>query len=147
LDIGPDSLFVNVGERTNVTGSRAFARLVKDGERIAGAFGYIREDGRFVVFEAPAVILATGGIGKTFKVTSNSWEYTGDGHALALLAGAKLLNMEFVEGKPVGTRVRLIEAGAFCRHDRVEADPRADGGDPAQCLGAIRDDAHRNLPL
>ena len=73
--------------------------LVRDG-RIAGAFGYIRESGRFVEFEAPAVILATGGIGKTFKVTSNSWEYTGDGHALALLAGAKLMNMEFVQFHP-----------------------------------------------
>src|SRR3984893_7502092 len=73
--------------------------LVRDG-RIAGAFGYIRESGRFVEFEAPAVILATGGIGKTFKVTSNSWEYTGDGHALALLAGAKLMNMEFVQSHP-----------------------------------------------
>ena len=74
--------------------------LIKDGERIAGAFGYIRESGQFVLFEAPAVILATGGIGKTFKVTSNSWEYTGDGHALALLAGATLLNMEFVQFHP-----------------------------------------------
>jgi succinate dehydrogenase / fumarate reductase flavoprotein subunit len=73
--------------------------LSRDG-RIAGAFGYIRESGRFVVFEAPAVILATGGIGKTFKVSSNSWEYTGDGHALALLAGAKLMNMEFVQFHP-----------------------------------------------
>ena len=73
-----------------------------DGGRIAGAFGYFRDTGRFVLFEAPAVILATGGIGKTFKVTSNSWEYTGDGHALALLAGAKLLNMEFVQLHPTG---------------------------------------------
>ncbi|HEV2255968.1 MAG TPA: fumarate reductase/succinate dehydrogenase flavoprotein subunit, partial [Streptosporangiaceae bacterium] len=70
--------------------------------RIAGAFGYFRDTGRFVVFEAPAVILATGGIGKTYKVTSNSWEYTGDGHALALRAGAKLLNMEFVQLHPTG---------------------------------------------
>ncbi len=58
------------------------------GGRIAGAFGYFRATGRFVLFEAPAVVLASGGIGKTFKVTSNSWEYTGDGHALALRAGA-----------------------------------------------------------
>src|SRR5712671_3869511 len=77
-------------------------RLVKDGDAIAGAFGYIRESGQFVLFEAPAVVLATGGIGKTFKVTSNSWEYTGDGHALALLAGANLLNMEFVQFHPTG---------------------------------------------
>ncbi|HME67994.1 MAG TPA: fumarate reductase/succinate dehydrogenase flavoprotein subunit [Streptosporangiaceae bacterium] len=70
--------------------------------RIAGAFGYFRDTGRFVTFEAPAVVLATGGIGKTYKVTSNSWEYTGDGHALALRAGAKLLNMEFVQLHPTG---------------------------------------------
>src|SRR6202012_4807489 len=62
--------------------------IIKDdvgpGGRVAGAFGYWRESGRFVQFKAPAIILATGGIGKSFKVTSNSWEYTGDGHALAL---------------------------------------------------------------
>ena len=76
--------------------------LLKDGDRIAGAFGYWRESGRFVVFEAPAVILATGGIGKSWQVTSNSWEYTGDGHALALRAGATLVNMEFVQFHPTG---------------------------------------------
>ncbi|MGH7747376.1 MAG: FAD-binding protein, partial [Candidatus Dormibacteria bacterium] len=65
-------------------------------------FGYVRDSGGFVLFEAPAVVLATGGIGKAYKVTSNSWEYTGDGHALALLAGAKLLNMEFVQLHPTG---------------------------------------------
>jgi len=70
--------------------------------RISGAFGYWRETGRFVVFEAPSVVLATGGIGKSFKVTSNSWEYTGDGHALALRAGASLINMEFVQFHPTG---------------------------------------------
>jgi succinate dehydrogenase / fumarate reductase flavoprotein subunit len=70
--------------------------------RISGAFGYWRETGRFVTFEAPSVILATGGIGKSFKVTSNSWEYTGDGHALAMRAGASLINMEFVQFHPTG---------------------------------------------
>jgi succinate dehydrogenase / fumarate reductase flavoprotein subunit len=70
--------------------------------KISGAFGYWRETGRFVTFEAPSVILATGGIGKSFKVTSNSWEYTGDGHALALRAGASLINMEFVQFHPTG---------------------------------------------
>jgi succinate dehydrogenase / fumarate reductase flavoprotein subunit len=70
--------------------------------RIAGAFGYWRESGRFVLFEAPAVVLATGGIGKSFKVTSNSWEYTGDGHSLAMRAGATLINMEFVQFHPTG---------------------------------------------
>ncbi|MCV7277975.1 fumarate reductase/succinate dehydrogenase flavoprotein subunit [Mycolicibacter arupensis] len=69
---------------------------------ISGAFGYWRESGNFVLFEAPAIVLATGGIGKSFKVTSNSWEYTGDGHALALRAGATLINMEFVQFHPTG---------------------------------------------
>jgi succinate dehydrogenase flavoprotein subunit len=77
-------------------------QLLKDGERIAGAFGYMRESGRFIVFEAPAVVLATGGIGKAYQVTSNSWEYTGDGHALALAAGADLIDMEFVQFHPTG---------------------------------------------
>ncbi|MFI1155760.1 fumarate reductase/succinate dehydrogenase flavoprotein subunit [Streptomyces sioyaensis] len=75
---------------------------LKDGDRVSGAFCYERESGRFFVLEAPAVVLATGGIGKSFKVTSNSWEYTGDGHALALLAGAPLINMEFVQFHPTG---------------------------------------------
>src|SRR3954451_14947329 len=74
--------------------------LMKDGDRISGAFGYWRETGSFIAFEAPAIVLATGGIGKSFKVTSNSWEYTGDGHAMALRAGAKLINMEFVQFHP-----------------------------------------------
>ncbi|MGW0840727.1 fumarate reductase/succinate dehydrogenase flavoprotein subunit [Streptomyces sp. NPDC002787] len=77
-------------------------RVLKDGSRVSGVFGYERESGRFFVLEAPAVVIATGGIGKSFKVTSNSWEYTGDGHALALLAGAPLLNMEFVQFHPTG---------------------------------------------
>ncbi|GGO34468.1 fumarate reductase/succinate dehydrogenase flavoprotein subunit [Streptomyces lasiicapitis] len=77
-------------------------RVLKDGEQVSGAFCYERESGRFFVIEAPSVVLATGGIGKSFKVTSNSWEYTGDGHALALLAGAPLLNMEFVQFHPTG---------------------------------------------
>ncbi|MFE5591672.1 fumarate reductase/succinate dehydrogenase flavoprotein subunit [Streptomyces sp. NPDC056549] len=78
-------------------------RILKDGDgRVSGVFCYERESGRFLVLEAPAVVLATGGIGKSFKVTSNSWEYTGDGHALALLAGAPLVNMEFVQFHPTG---------------------------------------------
>ncbi|GAA1763882.1 fumarate reductase/succinate dehydrogenase flavoprotein subunit [Luedemannella helvata] len=75
--------------------------IVNDG-RIAGAFGYYRESGDFVLFEAPAIVLATGGVGKSYKVTSNSWEYTGDGHALALRAGATLINMEFLQFHPTG---------------------------------------------
>jgi succinate dehydrogenase / fumarate reductase, flavoprotein subunit len=70
--------------------------------RVAGAFGYWRETGRFVVFNAPSVVLATGGIGKSYQVTSNSWEYTGDGHALAMRTGASLINMEFVQFHPTG---------------------------------------------
>lgn len=77
-------------------------RVLKDGPAVSGVFGYERETGRFFVAEAPSVVLATGGIGKSFKVTSNSWEYTGDGHALALLAGAPLVNMEFVQFHPTG---------------------------------------------
>jgi succinate dehydrogenase / fumarate reductase, flavoprotein subunit len=77
-------------------------RVLKDGPRVSGVFAYDRETGRFFVLGAPAVVIATGGIGKSFKVTSNSWEYTGDGHALALLAGAPLLNMEFVQFHPTG---------------------------------------------
>ncbi len=76
--------------------------LLKDGDRMSGAFGYWRETGRFIAFDSPAVVLATGGIGKSWKVTSNSWEYTGDGHALAMRAGAGLINMEFVQFHPTG---------------------------------------------
>ena len=76
--------------------------LLKDGERIAGAFGYERERGRFHLFKAKAVVLASGGIGRAFKVTSNSWEYTGDGQALAYRAGAELIDMEFVQFHPTG---------------------------------------------
>jgi succinate dehydrogenase / fumarate reductase flavoprotein subunit len=76
--------------------------LLKDGNRIAGALGYDRDRGRFKVFVAKAVVLATGGIGRAFSVTSNSWEYTGDGHALAYNAGAALQDMEFVQFHPTG---------------------------------------------
>ncbi|UVT25143.1 fumarate reductase/succinate dehydrogenase flavoprotein subunit [Rhodococcus pyridinivorans] len=89
--------------RVRVFAECTITELLKDDEgRIAGAFGYWRETGRFVLFEAPAVVIATGGIGKSWKVTSNSWEYTGDGHALALRAGATLINMEFVQFHPTG---------------------------------------------
>ena len=77
-------------------------QLLKDGDRIAGAFGYWREQGRFVVFKAKSVIICTGGIGKAWKITSNSWEYTGDGMALAYEAGADLMDMEFVQFHPTG---------------------------------------------
>jgi succinate dehydrogenase / fumarate reductase flavoprotein subunit len=76
--------------------------LLHDGERIAGALAYDRERGRFRVFRARAVVLATGGIGRAYSISSNSWEYTGDGHALAYLAGAALQDMEFVQFHPTG---------------------------------------------
>jgi len=114
---GDPEAMIKVYAETTIT------RLVKDGDRIAGAFGYLRDTGRFVLFEAPAVILATGGIGKAFKVTSNSWEYTGDGHALALLAGAKLLNMEFVQFHPTHMVWPLSVRGLL-----VTESVRGDGG-------------------
>ena len=76
--------------------------LLKDGDRMAGALGYRRETGDPLVFKAKAVVLATGGVGKAFKITSNSWEYTADGHALAYWAGADLIDMEFVQFHPTG---------------------------------------------
>jgi succinate dehydrogenase / fumarate reductase flavoprotein subunit len=93
---GDPEAMIKVFAETTIT------ELLLDGGRIAGALGYLRDTGRFVLFETPAIVLATGGIGKTYKVTSNSWEYTGDGHALALRAGATLLNMEFVQLHPTG---------------------------------------------
>ncbi|GAA1289325.1 succinate dehydrogenase flavoprotein subunit [Planotetraspora silvatica] len=93
---GDPEAFIKVFAECTIT------RLLKDGDAIAGAFGYWRETGDFIVFDAPAVVLATGGIGKSYVVTSNSWEYTGDGHALAVLAGAKLINMEFIQFHPTG---------------------------------------------
>jgi succinate dehydrogenase / fumarate reductase flavoprotein subunit len=77
-------------------------KLLKDGDRVVGAFGYDRERGRFKVFKTKAVVLATGGIGRAYKITSNSWEYTGDGQSLAYHAGAELIDMEFVQFHPTG---------------------------------------------
>src|SRR5580704_10396865 len=91
-----------VHQGINVYMECCISRLLKDGDKIAGAFGYYREDGRYVLFKAKAVVLATGGVGKSFPVTSNSWEYTGDGHALAYDAGADLIDMEFVQFHPTG---------------------------------------------
>src|SRR4051812_39756641 len=76
--------------------------LLKDGDRVCGAVAYDRERGRFKAFAAKAVVLATGGVGRAFKITSNSWEYTGDGHALAYNAGAVLQDMEFIQFHPTG---------------------------------------------
>jgi succinate dehydrogenase / fumarate reductase flavoprotein subunit len=76
--------------------------LLKDGDRVVGAFGYEREHGRFKLFTAKAVVLATGGIGRAYKITSNSWEGTGDGHSLAYHAGAELMDMEFIQFHPTG---------------------------------------------
>jgi succinate dehydrogenase / fumarate reductase flavoprotein subunit len=96
ISLGDPEAMIKVFAETTIT------RLVCTSGAIAGAFGYRRDTGGFILFEAPAAVLATGGIGKSFKVTSNSWEYTGDGHALALLAGGTLLNMEFVQFHPTG---------------------------------------------
>lgn len=95
-DHGDAESFIKVFAELTVT------EILKEGDKIAGAYGYWRETGAEVLFEAPAVILATGGIGKSFKVTSNSWEGTGDGHALALKAGGRLVDMEFVQFHPTG---------------------------------------------
>src|ERR1700745_1205796 len=116
-EYGDPEAMIKVFAETTIT------RLVKDGDRIAGAFGYIRDTGRFVLFEAPAVILATGGGGEACNGTSNSWEYTGDGHALALLAGAKLLNMEFVQFHPTHMVWPLSVRGLL-----VTESVRGDGG-------------------
>ncbi len=109
--------------RIKIFAETTITRLLRDGERVAGAFGYVRDTGRFILFEAPAVIMATGGIGKSWKVTSNSWEYTGDGHALALLAGATLVNMEFVQFHPTGMVWPLSVKGLL-----VTESVRGDGG-------------------
>jgi succinate dehydrogenase / fumarate reductase flavoprotein subunit len=91
-----------VHQRIDVFMECTISRLLKDGDRIAGALGYWRESGRLILFKAKAVVLATGGIGKAYAVTSNSWEYTGDGHSLAFWAGADLIDMEFVQFHPTG---------------------------------------------
>jgi succinate dehydrogenase / fumarate reductase, flavoprotein subunit len=116
-EFGDPEAKIKVYAETTIT------RLLKDGGKIAGAFGYVRDTGNFVLFEAPTVILATGGIGRTFKVTSNSWEYSGDGHALALLAGASLMNMEFVQFHPTGMVWPLSVKGLL-----VTESVRGDGG-------------------
>ncbi len=97
--------------------------LIKDGARIAGAFGYDRERGLFHLFRARAVALCTGGIGRAFKITSNSWEYTGDGQAMAYDAGADLMDMEFVQFHPTGMVWPLSVAGIL-----VTEGVRGDGG-------------------
>src|ERR1700681_4244303 len=80
----------------------SIVRLLTDGEQVVGAFGYERERGRFKLFRSRAIVLATGGIGRAYKITSNSWEYTGDGYALAYNVGAELVDMEFVQFHPTG---------------------------------------------
>ncbi len=125
-------------------------RILKDADgRVAGVFCYERESGRFLVLEAPSVVLATGGIGKSFKVTSNSWEYTGDGHALALLAGAPLVNMEFVQFHPTGMVWPPSVKGIL-----VTESVRGDGGvlvhvrlRPRRLQGEVRGDRGGGRPL
>jgi succinate dehydrogenase / fumarate reductase, flavoprotein subunit len=91
-----------VHQGINVYMECAISKLFKDGDKISGAFGYFRQDGRYVLFKAKAVVLATGGVGRSFPVTSNSWEYTGDGQGLAYEVGADLIDMEFVQFHPTG---------------------------------------------
>ena len=103
--------------------------LLKDGDRIAGAFAYDRERGRFRVFKSKAVVMATGGVGRAFKITSNSWEYTGDGQALAYHAGAALQDMEFVQFHPDGhglaaERARHSRDRGRARRGRGAQEPR-----------------------
>jgi succinate dehydrogenase / fumarate reductase flavoprotein subunit len=95
-DHGDAESFIKVFAELTIT------EILKDNGKISGVYGYWRESGSEVLFEAPAVVLATGGIGKTFKITSNSWEGTGDGHALALKAGGRLKDMEFIQFHPTG---------------------------------------------
>ena len=146
---GDPGAMIKVYSETTIT------ELIKDADgRIAGAFGYFRDTGQFVFFEAPAVVLATGGIGKTYKVTSNSWEYTGDGLALALLAGANLLNMEFVQfhptqARPISVRDMLVTGrprrrrrARELRGQAVHVRLRA-----GRVPGAVRRDRGRGRPL
>ena len=94
--------FGDMEAKIKVFAECTITEILKENGKIAGAYGYWRESGEEVLFEAPAVIIATGGVGKTFKITSNSWEGTGDGHALALKAGANLVDMEFLQFHPTG---------------------------------------------
>jgi succinate dehydrogenase / fumarate reductase flavoprotein subunit len=94
--------FGDMEARIKVFAECTITEILKENGKIAGAYGYWRETGSEVLFEAPAVVIATGGVGKTFKITSNSWEGTGDGHALALKAGANLVDMEFLQFHPTG---------------------------------------------
>src|SRR5437016_1839103 len=97
--------------------------LLKEGDRVVGAFGYDRQRGRFLLFQARAIVLATGGIGRAYKITSNSWEYTGDGQTLAYNAGADLMDMEFVQFHPTGMIWPLSVAGLL-----VTEGVRGEGG-------------------
>ena len=92
----------NAESNIKVFAELTITEILKEGGKVSGAYGYWRENGKEVLFEAPAIVLATGGVGKTFKITSNSWEGTGDGHALAIKAGANLVDMEFLQFHPTG---------------------------------------------
>ena len=94
--------FGDMEAKIKVFAECTITEILRENDKIAGAYGYWRESGEEILFEAPAVVIATGGVGKTFKITSNSWEGTGDGHALALKAGANLVDMEFLQFHPTG---------------------------------------------
>ena len=115
--------FGSYDARIKVFSETTITELLLDGDKVAGAFGYYRESGEFLLFETPSVVLATGGVGRSYKVTSNSWEYTGDGHALALRAGASLINMEFLQFHPTGMVWPVSVKGIL-----VTESVRGDGG-------------------
>ncbi|MSW87182.1 MAG: FAD-binding protein, partial [Actinobacteria bacterium] len=120
-EFGDYDAMIEVFAETSV--SHVFVSGEGADRKVSGAFAYARGTGDFIVFEAPSVILATGGIGKSFKVTSNSWEYTGDGHSMALISGGSLVNMEFVQFHPTGMVWPLSVKGIL-----VTESVRGDGG-------------------
>ncbi|MGH3656910.1 MAG: FAD-binding protein, partial [Micromonosporaceae bacterium] len=115
--------FGDYDARLKVFSETTITELLLDDGKVAGAFGYVRESGELLLFDTAAVVLATGGVGKSYQVTSNSWEYTGDGHALALRAGATLINMEFLQFHPTGMVWPLSVKGLL-----VTESVRGDGG-------------------
>jgi len=120
-EFGDYDAMIEVFAETSV--SHVFVSGEGADRKVSGAFAYARGSGDFIVFEAPSVVLATGGIGKSFKVTSNSWEYTGDGHSMALISGGSLVNMEFVQFHPTGMVWPLSVKGIL-----VTESVRGDGG-------------------
>ena len=122
--------FGDAEKKLRVFAEVTITEILKENGKVAGAYGYRRESGGEILFEAPAVVIATGGVGKTFKITSNSWEGTGDGHALALKAGANLVDMEFLQFHPTGMVWPLSVKGIL-----VTESVRGEGGILTNSLG------------